>query len=46
MTKEYCPNCGQPMNLAAKVYDSHGNWILIYTCPNKFGCGTVVRKKA
>ena len=45
MAKEYCPNCGQPMNLAAKDKNAQGKWVLIYVCPNKAGCGTIVHKE-
>ena len=45
MAKEYCPNCGQPMDQIAKDRLPNGKWILVLSCPNKWACGTIVRKE-
>lgn len=45
MEKVTCPNCGQLMRRSALTeVQGNGKRIAIYTCPNTWGCRTVVRK--
>lgn len=46
MKTVYCPNCGQPMEggCISEVLED-GTRIYVYFCPNRSGCGTIVREK-
>lgn len=40
-----CPNCGQPMRKSASTeVRQDGKRLVVYVCPNRWGCGTVVQK--
>ena len=41
----YCPKCGQPMRKSATEVKSNGKRVVIYVCPNRWGCGTIVQKE-
>ena len=46
MAKVLCPKCGQVMNKSSlSEVHSNGKRIAVYVCPNKWGCGTVVRRE-
>lgn len=46
MEKVYCPKCGQPMRRSASTETQrNGKRIIVYVCPNSWGCGAIVRKE-
>lgn len=46
MEKVFCPKCGQPMRKSSlSQVQSNGKHIVVYVCPNSWGCGTIVRRE-
>ena len=45
MEKVLCPYCGQPMKKTAMTETlKDGTRIVIYACPNRSGCGAIIKR--